>query len=122
MGEHVKVHGRRYNDRASAAQVHSKQKTIACALHHAAQGLGRCWCDEEGVGPQAELDMVGPGALIHAFCKVAVHPVIGQRGEGKGGDEFRRRFGHDYANFCPAALELTGEYRGFEGSDAACNA
>ena len=89
--------------------MHSKQKTIACALHHTAHGLGRCWCDEEDIGPEAELDVVGPGALIHAFRKVAVYPVIGQRGEGKGGDEFRRRFGHDDAHFCSAALKLTGE-------------
>jgi len=120
--EHVEVHRWCHNDGATATQVHCEQKTVTRALYHAAQRLGRCWSDEEGVGPQAEFHVVRPGALLFAFSKVAVDPVVGKRSEGEGCDKFCGRFGHHDSDLCATALELTSEQGRFVGSDAACNA
>ena len=90
-------------------------------MDHAAQGLSCGRGDQEGVGPQAKINVVGPGSLVLVFRKIAVNPVTGKGGQGEGRNEVDGRLRHDHTYLCSTALQFASEQGRFVGSNAACN-
>ena len=60
MLKHVQIHRGGYNQGAATAEVNGEQEIISGPRDHATQGLCGCWCDEEYICPESQLNVVGP--------------------------------------------------------------
>ncbi len=87
-------------------------------MGHFADGAGRGRGNDEGVGPETEVNVGVPFAGV-GRKELTDNGFAGQGGEGHGGDELLGRRGHDDLNLGAGLDEQAAEDGALVGGDSA---
>ena len=116
---HVEVHSRRHPHGAARRQIDGREHVVAQALCHARQRVGRGGGHQQGIGPQAQLDVAVPRPFV---VYVGVHLVARQGGQRERADEVGGGAGHHYAYLGACLDEQPHQHGTLVGGNAACDA